>query len=100
MRLSPTLPIPRQWRRCLRKFRGSLRVSTSGQTTPGISGMGSGDVEELMGKRRKQAEELSATGEISTFIDRTVSITDEQWRRMQAVHVDGSFYCCREALKS
>ena len=65
----------------------------------GISGMDAGEVEELMEKRKQQTEELAATGKISTFIDRTVSITDEQWRRMQAVHVDGSFYCCREALK-
>ena len=65
----------------------------------GISGVDPREVEELMEKRKKQAEELSTTGKISTFIDRTVSITDDQWRRMQAVHVDGSFYCCREALK-
>jgi len=32
--------------------------------------------------------------EFSLFTD----LTDEQWRRMFAVHVDGSFYCCREAL--
>jgi 3-oxoacyl-[acyl-carrier protein] reductase len=65
----------------------------------GISGVDPREVEELMEKRKKQAEELSTTGKINTFIDRTVSITDDQWRRMQAVHVDGSFYCCREALK-
>jgi 3-oxoacyl-[acyl-carrier protein] reductase len=65
----------------------------------GISGVDPRDVEELTETRAKQAEELSTTGKISTFIDRTVSTTDEQWRRMQAVHVDGSFYCCREALK-
>lgn len=65
----------------------------------GISGVDPREVEELMEKRKKQAEELSTTGKISTFIDRTVSITDDQWRRMQAVHVDGSFYCCREAMK-
>jgi len=65
----------------------------------GISGVDPREVDELLEKRKKQAEELSTTGKISTFIDRTVSITDDQWRRMQAVHVDGSFYCCREALK-
>lgn len=32
--------------------------------------------------------------EFSLFTD----ITDEQWRRMFAVNVDGCFYCCREAL--
>jgi 3-oxoacyl-[acyl-carrier protein] reductase len=65
----------------------------------GISGVDPREVEELLEKRTKQADELSTTGKISTFIDRTVATTDDQWRRMQAVHVDGSFYCCREALK-
>jgi 3-oxoacyl-[acyl-carrier protein] reductase len=65
----------------------------------GISGVDPGEVEGLLEKRKKQAEELSATGKLSTFIDRTISTTDEVWRRVQAIHVDGSFYCCREALK-
>jgi 3-oxoacyl-[acyl-carrier protein] reductase len=65
----------------------------------GILGLDDSDVDELVEKRKKQIEELSTTGKISTFIDRTVSTTDDSWRRMQAVHVDGTFYCCREALK-
>jgi 3-oxoacyl-[acyl-carrier protein] reductase len=65
----------------------------------GISGMQFGDVDELIAKRQKQIEEISSTGKISTFIDVTVAITDEHWRRVQAVHVDGTFHCCREALK-
>jgi len=28
-----------------------------------------------------------------------VGVSDEQWRRMLAVHMDGTFYCCREAVK-
>jgi len=42
---------------------------------------------------------MSKTGKINTFIDFTISTTDEEWRRMQAIHVDGAFFCCREALK-
>jgi 3-oxoacyl-[acyl-carrier protein] reductase len=60
------------------------------------------DEEQLAARvelRRQQAEELAATGKTSIFIDATVEVTDEEWRRMQAVHVDGTFYCCREALK-
>jgi len=26
-------------------------------------------------------------------------VSDEQWRRMLAVHMDGTFFCCREAVK-
>jgi 3-oxoacyl-[acyl-carrier protein] reductase len=65
----------------------------------GISGLQPDEVDVVLEKRKKQAEELSSAGKISTFIDRTVSTTDELWRQVQAVHVDGSFYCCREALK-
>jgi 3-oxoacyl-[acyl-carrier protein] reductase len=65
----------------------------------GISGVDPAEIQQLAEKRNQQAEELSTTGKLSTFIDRTISVTDELWRRMQAVHVDGSFYCCREALK-
>jgi 3-oxoacyl-[acyl-carrier protein] reductase len=65
----------------------------------GISGLQFRDVDELIAKRKKQIEEMSTTGKISTFIDATVSITDDQWRKVQAIHVDGTFHCCREALK-
>jgi 3-oxoacyl-[acyl-carrier protein] reductase len=65
----------------------------------GISGIDAGEIDEMMEKRNKQAEELATKGKVSTFVDRTLFTTDELWRRIQAVHVDGSFYCCREALK-
>lgn len=65
----------------------------------GISGVQPGEVDAILEKRKKQAEELSATGKLSTFIDRTVSTSDDLWRKVLSIHVDGSFYCCREALK-
>ena len=65
----------------------------------GISDAVQSEIDETIEKRRKQAEEIAATGRIETFIDRTVVTTDDAWRKMQAVHVDGTFFCCREALK-
>jgi 3-oxoacyl-[acyl-carrier protein] reductase len=65
----------------------------------GISGFVQSDFDEIIAKRQKQAEEFSTTGKVETFVDVTVNTSDDAWRRMQAVHVDGTFYCCREALK-
>ena len=28
-----------------------------------------------------------------------MGLTDESWRRIMSVHLDATFYCCREALK-
>ena len=38
-------------------------------------------------------------GEIQTHWDVTMNMTDEAWHRMIAVHLDGTFFCTREALK-
>jgi 3-oxoacyl-[acyl-carrier protein] reductase len=50
-------------------------------------------------KSLAQAAEVAAGGPIQTHLDRTVELSDEEWRRMIAVHLDGTFFCCREGLK-
>jgi len=47
----------------------------------------------------KQQQELASEGRIRTALEATQNLTDEEWRRMLAVHLDGTFYCTREALK-
>ena len=47
----------------------------------------------------QQVAEMQAGGPIETFVDVTMHMPDERWRRMLAIHLDGTFYCTREALK-
>jgi len=66
----------------------------------GVSGLeGRNDADQIIALRLKQAEEIARGGPVETFLDVIASTSDASWHRMQAVHVDGTFYCCREALK-
>jgi 3-oxoacyl-[acyl-carrier protein] reductase len=66
----------------------------------GISGLeGRNDVEQIIGQRIKLAQEIASGGPVKSFFDGTAATTDAHWRRMLGVHVDGTFFCCREALK-
>ena len=47
----------------------------------------------------RQLAELQAGGPVTTFVDTTVALSDAAWRQMLAVHLDGTFFCTREALK-
>jgi len=47
----------------------------------------------------KQRTELATEGKITTSLAATQNLTDQEWERMIAVHLHGTFYCSREALK-
>jgi 3-oxoacyl-[acyl-carrier protein] reductase len=47
----------------------------------------------------QQIAELQAGGPVTTFLDTTVELTDEAWHQMLSIHLDGTFFCTREALK-
>ncbi len=67
----------------------------------GISGLDADPsrVEELARVTMAQLTETMAGGPITTHADHTVNLSDEEWHRVLGVHLDGTFYCCREALR-
>ena len=46
-----------------------------------------------------QIAELTAGGPVTTPLDSTLRLSDERWTRMLAVHLNGTFFCTREALR-
>ena len=49
--------------------------------------------------RAAQREE-ALNGGVKTPLDALVRLTDDEWRRMLAIHLDGTFYCTRAAVRS
>ncbi|HKO05154.1 MAG TPA: SDR family oxidoreductase [Candidatus Acidoferrales bacterium] len=65
----------------------------------GIGEMDSARGDELRRRADARIAEMRSGGEIRTHLDITAEMTDEEWNRMMAVHVTGTFYCTRAALK-
>ena len=59
--------------------------------------------QDLLHERMKvnnlQNKEFVESGKIKSHFDVTVNMTDDDWHRMISVHLNGTFFCTREALK-
>ena len=78
----------------------ALSETTSGRLDVLVNNAGYAEAdEETLARFRKQIEEVTTQGRITTSLDSTERMTDERWSRMLAVHLNGTFYCTREALR-
>jgi 3-oxoacyl-[acyl-carrier protein] reductase len=74
---------------------GSLDILVN---NAGIAGS-AGDREALQAKGEKRIQEMLAGQAPQTHWDVTQTMTDETWHRMIGVHLNGTFFCTREALR-
>ncbi len=78
-----------------------------GESTPGldilVNNAGISGIEGDNAARERiarQAEALAGGEEPEEALDGGIAgVGDEQWHRMLGVHMDGTFFCCREAVK-
>ncbi|GMR23112.1 MAG: 3-oxoacyl-[acyl-carrier-protein] reductase [Acidobacteriota bacterium] len=64
-----------------------------------VNNAGIAEGAERWGEINRIAEARLEEDPITTHWDITVSMDDSIWRRMMAVHLDGMFFCTREALR-
>ena len=56
-------------------------------------------LDERMKVNNLQSKEFAELGRINTHFDVTVNMTDDDWHKMISIHLNGTFFCTREALK-
>jgi len=56
--------------------------------------------ERVNPRAEQQLAELAAGEAVSTALEATVGMSDEEWRQMLSVHLDGTFYGTRAAARS
>ena len=65
----------------------------------GISGLeGDNEAESRMQAMAERAQQ-AAQGQPVEPLNTTMELADADWHRMMGVHMNGTFFCCREALK-
>lgn len=79
-----------------RTYDGRLDVLVN---NAGIAGTSAADRDRLRARSDTRIMELMSGQGIQTHWDVTQEMTDEAWHRMIGVHLNGTFFCTREALR-
>jgi 3-oxoacyl-[acyl-carrier protein] reductase len=82
----------------LKQAVGPVDVLVNNAGIGGSEGAAPERSQALEERRLAQATEAASGGRIATHLDVTLGLTNDEWRRMLAVHLDGTFYCSRQAI--
>ncbi|MGH0034822.1 MAG: SDR family NAD(P)-dependent oxidoreductase [Myxococcota bacterium] len=87
--------------RMFRQARESLESLDILVNNAGISGAENDpeSIARLAAVGQQQVADGLAGNEPSVHFDAILDVGDEEWRRLLAIHLDGTFYCTREALR-
>ena len=74
---------------------GSLAIFVNNAGAVGLD-----HVKRVMPLLDRQREEIADGGSAQTPLDALVRLTDDEWRSLLAVHLDGTFFCTRAAARA
>jgi 3-oxoacyl-[acyl-carrier protein] reductase len=60
----------------------------------------SAQAERVVPRMERQIDEAASGGRVETALDGLIRLPDEEWRRLLAVHLDGTFFGTRAAARS
>ncbi len=78
---------------------GTLDILINNAGISGLEGKSEAEVAERRAIMLQQAEELAQHGRVTTHHTATLELSDQEWRAMIDVHLTGTFYCSRSALR-
>jgi len=74
--------------------------STGGVLDVMVNNAGYADTDpETQARLQRQLEEMLQSGRVTTSLEAASRLSDERWTRMIAVHLNGTFYGTRQALR-